>query len=820
MTVSSGLNRISYAGNGTTTVFPVNYYFLDNTHLQVILISSTGVEAQQTLTSNYTVTGAGNEAGGTVTMLVAPPAGTTLVIQRNVPATQETDYLANDPFPAESHERALDKLTMLAQQNERESGRALKIPLAAVPTTSTELPLPQGNKLLAWNSNASAITNLDPSDVITVTGQQNSFADVFTGNGVTTSFTLTRNPGSVFNIDVSINGVTQVPNVDYILAATTLTFTSAPPAVASQILARYSEVFTLNDADAANVRYLPAGGVQTNVQAKLRETVSVKDFGAVGDGVTDDTAAFNLATDAANSSVILREIYIPAGVYRIDGKVYVRKGQHLRGAGAGATQLLFTNPVGGVNTNTGGIVMGFNSLGVQDPSGFAPEVSEFFTLGGSAIACGVAGAAIHNCFISSPISGVIATGADITISDCIFDDGTSLLIISGQNIAVSNCIFYLGSQQIYLTGGANDVVINSCVFEYAKTAAILSQNGNNTNIVVSGSTFLLNTQNAGHQAFIFSQSSASDSFFVSGCTFNNGKGAAYRSNSTNSYASFKSCLINGNKTTSGYAQSVSAFGFDLSVSALADIDGCTFKNMKDTVFKLSTANKTKITNCVISDSSVGVINMPTSGGNLIVRDVVIDTTGSTPITFNGDLSQSMSLDNVRFINTGGTYDITIAGTSFSASVNLANIVGSNRQLFSYTGNVAFSATNLKNWFNAVVASTSRYVEIPFVGAQTFEFSVTANPSSAGSGLYRKSTYGIFDIDYDAPSVETNVSLTTLHSSATGAFSAPSVTAELQTLGGGSSSASTIISGNIILSWPATYASETIMVTPINGVRPA
>jgi hypothetical protein len=328
MTVSSDVNRISYSGNGSTTVFPVNYYFLENSHLQVILITSAGVETIQTLTTNYTVTGAGNEAGGSVTMLVAPPVNVTIVIQRSVPATQETDYLANDPFPAESHERALDKLTMLAQQNEREIDRALKIPLASVATTSTELPIPVGNKLLAWNSNASAITNFDPAAIISIVGQQTSYGDVFTGNGATVNFTLTRSPGSVFNLDVSVNGVTQVPNVDYTLGGTTLTFTSAPPAVASKILARYSEVYQEVDADAQNVRYLPAGtGAQlTNVQAKLRQTVSVMDFGAVGDGVTDDTVAFVAAQTASQN------IFVPPGTYLLNG-LRIQNGVQIIGSG-------------------------------------------------------------------------------------------------------------------------------------------------------------------------------------------------------------------------------------------------------------------------------------------------------------------------------------------------------------------------------------------------------------------------------------------------------------------------------------------------------
>jgi len=154
MTVSSSTNRVSYAGNGSTTVFPYTYKIFDQDDLTVILRAANGTETTKTITSDYTVSGVGNAGGGNVTMLTAPASGETLVILREQDLIQELDIVPNDPFPADSLEGALDKLTFMVQQHEETLGRTIKASRTNTITGAefTILAADRANKVFAFDS--------------------------------------------------------------------------------------------------------------------------------------------------------------------------------------------------------------------------------------------------------------------------------------------------------------------------------------------------------------------------------------------------------------------------------------------------------------------------------------------------------------------------------------------------------------------------------------------------------------------------------------------------------------------------------------------
>lgn len=129
MLVSNEISKNQYVGDGSATEFAYTFPILDSTHIEVYrqLPAETAFEAKLVPVEEYTVEGAGVESGGKVVFKTAPSSGTKLSILRNVPITQLYQYQELDSFPAESHENALAKLTMICQGMDERLDRAIVV---------------------------------------------------------------------------------------------------------------------------------------------------------------------------------------------------------------------------------------------------------------------------------------------------------------------------------------------------------------------------------------------------------------------------------------------------------------------------------------------------------------------------------------------------------------------------------------------------------------------------------------------------------------------------------------------------------------------
>ena len=162
------------------------------------------------------------------------------------------------------------------------------------------------------NSNAVAYTN--QQEIVTATAGQTVF-----------NLGISYQPGTN-SLSVFVDGVNQYgPGAQYSYVETdgnTVTFNSGLH-VGAEVKFTTTQQQAAGAVDASQVSYNPpfTGSVPTNVEAKLAQTISVQDFGAVGDGVTDDTDAFQAALDAltSNSSLVVKgNFYLAQNVYLKD----------------------------------------------------------------------------------------------------------------------------------------------------------------------------------------------------------------------------------------------------------------------------------------------------------------------------------------------------------------------------------------------------------------------------------------------------------------------------------------------------------------------
>lgn len=160
MPVAEQVRVSTHTGNGSTTNFAYGYRIFEDADLTVTV---DGVV--QTLTTDYTVNGAGADSGGTIDFITAPINLSVVTISGELTYERDTDFIQNGGMLANNFDNDFDYAIMLIQQNRRDITRSIKVPIEE--TTDQEVSTTAANradKILAFDAAglpvASSLTDL------------------------------------------------------------------------------------------------------------------------------------------------------------------------------------------------------------------------------------------------------------------------------------------------------------------------------------------------------------------------------------------------------------------------------------------------------------------------------------------------------------------------------------------------------------------------------------------------------------------------------------------------------------------------------------
>jgi hypothetical protein len=172
--ITSSTNKITYKGDGSTKVFAIPFNFIESKDLAVYIVKD-GVTTQlekdyyiDTTAKNVNYPGyASGEEPAESEQPAVLAEGEQIVIARSIPLTQERDL--GDIWPFDETEKALDKLTMIAQDNQEKLNRSLKLSISSPFAGDLVLPDPKPKNCIVWNIKG---TGLENADVLTPVTEQ------------------------------------------------------------------------------------------------------------------------------------------------------------------------------------------------------------------------------------------------------------------------------------------------------------------------------------------------------------------------------------------------------------------------------------------------------------------------------------------------------------------------------------------------------------------------------------------------------------------------------------------------------------------------
>ncbi len=162
--VPEQITRVQLIANTPAqTIFTYPFLILDEEDIEVFQAGT-----QLNLGTQYTVTGVGNDTGGTIVLVTGVAIGTLMVLNRNMAIERVTDFTTGGEFTGNAINLELDRLTMISQEIETElERRGLTYPV----TTNLQVDRQQnilpslvpnsGNKLSIWSrANAGGLVAL------------------------------------------------------------------------------------------------------------------------------------------------------------------------------------------------------------------------------------------------------------------------------------------------------------------------------------------------------------------------------------------------------------------------------------------------------------------------------------------------------------------------------------------------------------------------------------------------------------------------------------------------------------------------------------
>lgn len=298
MTISSIINKVQYACNGITTVFAFNYKFFVKSDLVVTkILISTGVESSPlVLDTDYTISGTLTnnvyEAGANVTMLVAPSALYKLQVRRVVPETQATDYTTSDPFDPNTLEQALDKLTIVDQQQQEEINRSIKF-AAASTTVGVTVAEPDEGYGLVWDSDGNLRNTTAP--LADLEGDAEIVADnIASVNAVAADLTGDDDIGTV---------VDNLTNIDIVAGISANVTTVA--GISASVTAVAGNATNINAVNANSTNINTVAGINANVTTVAGISANVTTVAGISANVTSVAGnSTNINAVAANATNI------------------------------------------------------------------------------------------------------------------------------------------------------------------------------------------------------------------------------------------------------------------------------------------------------------------------------------------------------------------------------------------------------------------------------------------------------------------------------------------------------------------------------------